>query len=276
MIDAEVAQPADPGDDRGRRKAPLGHDMYAEPGLSCRFELGRERAVEVVGGEPGMAVGIAGNADLDDAAGLQQAALDHFDRGMERTGRRREIAADDEDAPHLGLFGQPGEMGIEGGAAGKAAHREMRDRLEARRGEPAGDVDLRGGRPRRHRADIDPPARRKAAQGVEIAAGEARHLEGGLRREGGDALPRVRRGGERECGGSGHVRADLTAACDPMRIARSGAAARDHIGFIVEPQPAMLAQHVAGGVEIAAVADDGGEPVVLDLGHIDRRVPRRK
>ena len=113
---------------------------------------------------PRMAVGIAGDADLDDAAGLQQAALDHFDRGMEGTGRRREIAADDEDAPDAGVFGEPGEMGVERGAAREAAHREMRDRLEARRGEPAGDVDLRCERPRRHRADIDARARRKAAQ----------------------------------------------------------------------------------------------------------------
>ena len=139
-------------------KSPLGHDVHAEPGLLRGLELCRERAVEVVGGEPGMAVGIAGDADLDDAAGLQQSAVDHFDRGMEGTGRRREIAADDEDAPDAGALDQPGEMGVEGGAGGEAAHGQVRNGFEASRGEGAGDLDLRLRRPRRHRADIDAPA----------------------------------------------------------------------------------------------------------------------
>src|SRR5215831_10417443 len=51
---------------------------------------------------------------------------------------------------------------------------------------------------------------------------------------------------------------------------------RDHIGFVVEPEAAALVQHLARGIEIAAVGDDVGEPVVLDLRHIDRRVPGRE
>src|SRR3954464_5693623 len=51
---------------------------------------------------------------------------------------------------------------------------------------------------------------------------------------------------------------------------------RDHIGFIVEPQPAVLAQHLAGRVEIAAVQHHVAEPVVLDLRNVDRGVPRRE
>ena len=51
---------------------------------------------------------------------------------------------------------------------------------------------------------------------------------------------------------------------------------RDHVGLVVEPQPAVLAQHLAGGIEIAAVGDHLGQPVVLDLRHVDRGVPGRE
>src|SRR3990172_3096093 len=43
----------------------------------------------------------------------------------------------------------------------------------------------------------------------------------------------------------------------------SVSAAGDHEGFVVEPEAAALAQHLAGGIEIAPVAHDGGETVVL-------------
>src|SRR5216684_773667 len=51
---------------------------------------------------------------------------------------------------------------------------------------------------------------------------------------------------------------------------------RDDVGFIEEPQAAVPAQHVAGGVEIAAVVDDGGQAMVFNLGDVDRRVPGGK
>src|SRR5262245_48147519 len=54
------------------------------------------------------------------------------------------------------------------------------------------------------------------------------------------------------------------------------APARDHIGFVVEPKSAALVQHLAGGVEIAAVRHHVAEPVILDLRHIDRGVPGRE
>src|SRR6202171_5334795 len=56
----------------------------------------------------------------------------------------------------------------------------------------------------------------------------------------------------------------------------SRAAAGDNIGFIVEPQAAMLFQHAVGGLEVAAVADRFGQPPVLDLGDVDRRIPCRE
>jgi len=42
-----------------------------------------------------MSVRITGHGDLDKAAGLQQAAFDHFERGMERARRGGVIAAHD-------------------------------------------------------------------------------------------------------------------------------------------------------------------------------------
>src|SRR5215813_10389659 len=51
---------------------------------------------------------------------------------------------------------------------------------------------------------------------------------------------------------------------------------RDDVGFVEEPQAAVPAQHVAGGVEIAAIVDDRGEAMVFNLGHVNRRVPGGK
>src|SRR5579884_3226910 len=48
---------------------------------------------------------------------------------------------------------------------------------------------------------------------------------------------------------------------------------RDDVGFVKEPQAAVLAQHFPGGVKIAAVVDDLRQTVVLDLGHVDSGVP---
>src|SRR5260370_42649857 len=39
---------------------------------------------------------------------------------------------------------------------------------------------------------------------------------------------------------------------------------RDDVGLIEEPQAAVPAQHVPGGVEIAAVVDDRGEAMVFN------------
>src|SRR5215472_5238944 len=52
--------------------------------------------------------------------------------------------------------------------------------------------------------------------------------------------------------------------------------ARDHVGFVEEPEPAVLPQDAAGGVKVAAVADHLGEALVLDLRHVDRGVPGRE
>ena len=51
---------------------------------------------------------------------------------------------------------------------------------------------------------------------------------------------------------------------------------RLHVGLVVEPQPAAFLQHRARGVDIAAVGGGFGDAMVLDLGHIDRRVPGRE
>src|SRR5216110_2210881 len=50
-------------------------------------------------------------------------------------------------------------------------------------------------------------------------------------------------------------------------------APRDHVGLIVEPQAAMLAQHLARRLEIAPVAHHTVEPRVFDLRDVNRGVP---
>src|SRR5215470_6636550 len=55
--------------------------------------------------------------------------------------------------------------------------------------------------------------------------------------------------------------------------ASSVAPARDHKGFIVEPEPAVLLQHFARRIEIAAVGHDLAQPVILDLRDVDRGIP---
>src|ERR1700739_3834097 len=50
----------------------------------------------------------------------------------------------------------------------------------------------------------------------------------------------------------------------------------DDVGFVEEPQAAVPAPRVGGGIEMRAVVDAGGKPVVFDLGHVDRGVPGGK
>src|SRR5664279_3473894 len=56
----------------------------------------------------------------------------------------------------------------------------------------------------------------------------------------------------------------------------SGAAARNHVGFIVEPEAAVLLQHPVGSFEVPAVADHLRQPDILDLRDIDGGIPGRK
>src|SRR5262249_45612363 len=72
----------------------LGDDVNAKPGRGRRLDLGGKQAVDLGRGDARMALRIAGDADLADAAALRQPALDHLDRMMEAAGRRVAVAAD--------------------------------------------------------------------------------------------------------------------------------------------------------------------------------------
>lgn len=200
VVDAEIAQPRDPGNDCRRGKTELGDDVEREPGFRRRRDLGGERAVEVADGKAGVALRVAGDADLGNAARLHEAALDHLDRGMERAGRGGAIAADDERAPHPGVLGECTEMAVEIGGGGEGAGGDMGHHLETRRGEARGGLKLRGRRARPRGADIDRrPGRKSGGKRRDIVGGKAGRLERGARREGRDALLRLgpRRHGER-------------------------------------------------------------------------------
>src|SRR5262245_50436981 len=54
------------------------------------------------------------------------------------------------------------------------------------------------------------------------------------------------------------------------------APARDHVGFVVEPESAVIVQHLLRGLQIASVGNDFGEAIILDLRNVDGRVPRRE
>src|SRR5271156_3437171 len=51
---------------------------------------------------------------------------------------------------------------------------------------------------------------------------------------------------------------------------RSLAPPRDHVGFVVDPHPAMLTQRFGGGFETIGASHDRPQPFVLDLRDVDR------
>src|SRR5262249_31966933 len=51
---------------------------------------------------------------------------------------------------------------------------------------------------------------------------------------------------------------------------------RHDVSLIVEPKAAVLAEHIVGSLEIAAVADGLRQPLVIDLRHVDGGVPGRE
>jgi hypothetical protein len=67
-VDALVTQPPDPVEDGGRREAELGDDVDRKPGCRRGLDLGDKRAVKLDCGKPRVAVRIARDADLGDAA----------------------------------------------------------------------------------------------------------------------------------------------------------------------------------------------------------------
>src|SRR6266403_728498 len=65
------------------------------------------------------------------------------------------------------------------------------------------------------------------------------------------------------------ISAALFVMCPEMSVAT----ARDDVGFVVEPEPVMLAQNLSGGIEGTTALSHFRQPVVFDLGDIHRRVP---
>src|SRR5690349_14323365 len=110
--------------------------MYRKAGRGRSLDLCDERAVHLALGNAGMAVRIAGDADLADAAALRQAAFDHLARMVERAGGCVAIAADDQEAPDPGCVGEAGEVTVERIGAGEIPRGEMRHRLEPARAQP--------------------------------------------------------------------------------------------------------------------------------------------
>src|SRR5262245_61162599 len=155
MLDAEVAQPREPAHDRLSVEAELRDDMQVEPGLLGRVDLGGKRAVERIGGDARMTVGIAGDADLRDAVALQQSALDQFDRAAERPGRAVAVARDDEQPAHAGLAAQATDEIVERIRGRSMPHGNVRHRLETRGAQVTCRLDHLMLRARWYRAEIN-------------------------------------------------------------------------------------------------------------------------
>src|SRR6266705_6314188 len=68
--------------------------------------------------------------------------------------------------------------------------------------------------------------------------------------------------------------AAISPAVDPVCMRPSVALARDHVGFVEEPQALVATQYLLRGLEIAAVSHDLAQALVLDLRHVNGCVPR--
>ena len=132
------------------------------------------------------------------------------------------FAGNDQNAPHLGLAGQPRQEIIERVDTAEIAHRDVRHRFEACRAQPdrGGDGFFR--RTARHGAYIFAGAARLHGKRPGIGVRRPLRFDGEILHEARDALHR----GAEICGRYG---------CERGHARGSGAPARDHVGFVEKP-----------------------------------------
>src|SRR5262245_10326269 len=99
--------------DGGSIEAELGDDVDLDAGRLGGCDLVHERAVEILLRDARMAFRIARDADLIDAAPLQETAVDHFERAAIIAGRSIAVARDDEDPLDAGLLGELRQEAVE-------------------------------------------------------------------------------------------------------------------------------------------------------------------
>src|SRR6185436_12038090 len=77
------------------------------------------------------------------------------------------------------------------------------------------------------------------------------------------------------CSSRGEISSEPPVTSSAMRAWRrsSIALAGNDIGFIQEPEAAVLLQHLARRIEVAAAAQRLAEARVVDLRDVDRRIP---
>ena len=247
-VEAEVAQPADPADDRIGVEAELRDDVQPQPGRLRGRDLVRERAVEL--DVPGCADGLRDSRRCRPRGCRGAAAA----RCRSRRARCAASLRADRDRPR-----SPAPAAPPPPQPSRARKRSISPALanartarcgtgsKPRLPQPRRMLDRFVGALRRHRADIDAgPGRHDAAERRDVVGLRARRLDRIAAHEGADGSDRV---------------GALVPVCHRQRhgfhvVARSSrsvAPPRDHEGFVVEPEPAALLQHLAGGVEIAPV-----------------------
>jgi hypothetical protein len=157
--------------------------------VSAAWILSASARSRVLLRDAGVAVGIAGYADLGDAMALQRAAVDHLDRATKCAGRLVAVARDHQHPPHIGLAARAGEELVERRCGREVAHGEMRHRLEAGSAQQRRGNDCLLARPARHRAEIDAGAgRRDGGDRRDVVRARARRLEREAARECCDAV----------------------------------------------------------------------------------------
>ena len=223
LLETETAQPRHVIEDRARIETELGDDLDRKPGRLGRRDLFRKRLEQRVVADLRMAFRIAGDAERANAAAAEQAGIDGVGGGPERAVFAA-VAGNDQNAPHFGLAVQARQEIIERVDAAEIAHRDVGHRLEACRAQP--DRGRHGffRRPVRHGADIDASAARQHGKRRDVGIRRPRRLDGKVLHEARDARHR----GAEICGRYG---------CERGHARGSGAAARDHVGFVEEPKP---------------------------------------
>src|SRR3954470_16968824 len=159
MIDAEGAQTADPGEDRCGVESELSDDVDFEPGRLRGIDLVQQEAIELLRGEPWVTIGVAGDADLDDAVPLQPSAVNHVASTAKIASRRIAVAGNDQHAPHASFTGGAHEKVFERRCTRKAAYCQMWHRLESRPCEPGCRRDCFPHRPPWDGAEVDAHSR---------------------------------------------------------------------------------------------------------------------
>ncbi len=182
QVHAAPAEPADPTGDRLGAEADLADDVGREAAL-VPHRLDGDVVVD-----EGMALGVAGDADLLELVTRLGHRRQQVERALEPAGRLLDVARDDEDLADAAVA-QPLHDVLEVDLVGDQPGREVGDHATALGGQPLGDRERAGdppGRRRRHghrdvAGDVLGDRVRDAVEGKDLVPGSPQGRNDGLR-----------------------------------------------------------------------------------------------